>query len=127
MRDWSMPPGCSDHFAPDYDPWYPERPMPEVDDAVLDEIFQERERQRQLGHGGDTEEFDRGNTRNDWCAYIMAYAGRAAEKVFRNKRENCDFRSNMVKVAALAMAAIQAEDKGYTDASVKQEKIDGQA
>jgi len=28
-------------------------------------------------------------------------------------RENCDFRENMVKVAALAVAAIEAHDKGW--------------
>ncbi|MAT51427.1 MAG: hypothetical protein CMK32_09625 [Porticoccaceae bacterium] len=60
---------------------------------------------------------------NDWVAYITAYAGRAAEKVYRNQRESelngkdsCDkkrFRENMVKVAALALAAIEAHENGY--------------
>ncbi len=40
-------------------------------------------------------------------------AGSAAEKVFRNEREGEAFRDNMVKVAALALAAIEAHDAGY--------------
>lgn len=81
--------------------------------SVLDEVHQERKRQQALAHGGDTEAFDRGNSRNDWVSYINAYSGRAADKVFRNKRQDEQFRANMVKVAALAVAAIEAHDKGY--------------
>ncbi|HUU93215.1 MAG TPA: hypothetical protein VM238_18630 [Phycisphaerae bacterium] len=81
--------------------------------TILEEVVAERNRQRELKHGGDTDAFDRGNSRNDWLAYIMAYAGRAAAKVFRNEREGCQFRENMIKVAALAIAAIEAHDKGY--------------
>lgn len=80
---------------------------------ILDEINQERERQVSLAHGGDTEAFDRSNTRNDWIAFINAYTGRAADKVFRNIRESQTFRGNMIKVAALALAAIESRDKGY--------------
>lgn len=81
--------------------------------GVLDEVYAERRRQQELAHGGDTEEFDKGNSRNDWIAYINAYTGRAAEKVFRNQRENQTFRENMIKAAALAVAAIEAHDKGF--------------
>jgi hypothetical protein len=80
---------------------------------VLLEIGTERDRQKTLAHGGDTEEFDRGNSQNDWVAYITAYAGRASEKVARNEKHGEDFRKNMVKVGALAVAAIEAYDKGY--------------
>ena len=79
-------------------------------DRVLEEIGDERRRQKSLAHGGDTDQFDRTNSENDWVAYICAYAGRASRKVARNERERQDFRSNMIKVAALAVAAIEAFD-----------------
>ena len=82
-------------------------------ERVLLDIVAERKRQISLSHGGDTDEFDKGNSRNDWIAYLNAYSGRAAQKVFRNEKEGQDFRMNMVKVAALAVAAIEAHDKGY--------------
>lgn len=82
-------------------------------DGILQQVKVERERQKSLEFAEDTESFDRTNSMNDWVAYLVAYAGRAAEKVFRNKREGQDFRSNMVKTAALAVAAIEAYDKGY--------------
>ena len=44
---------------------------------------------------------------------IAAYVGRAADKVARNEKEGQTFRANMVKVAALALAAIEAHDSGY--------------
>lgn len=67
----------------------------------------------ELARIGDMTEFDRNNTRNDWISYINAYTGRAAEKVFRNQKEEQDFRRNMVKAAGLAISAIVAHDKGY--------------
>lgn len=82
-------------------------------EEVLRELLDERIRQLNLGHGGDTEEFDRGNSRNDWIAYVNAYIGRASEKVSRNEREGQQFRENMIKAAALCVAAIEAHDKGY--------------
>lgn len=82
-------------------------------DKVIADIIAERNRQRELANGGDTDEFDRGNSRNDWIAYINAYTGRAAEKVFRNYREKQGFRENMVKEAAIAVAAIEAFDNNY--------------
>ena len=91
--------------------------MPDSDatymDAVLDSIRSERCRQVQLAHGGDTDTFDRSNSRNDWIAYVNAYIGRAADKCFRNQKEDQCFRTNMVKAAALCVAAIEAHDKGY--------------
>lgn len=85
----------------------------ELRDRVMEMIHEERERQISLNHGGDTEEFDRGNTRNDWIAYVTAYIGRAAEKCFRNEKENQDFVVNMTKAAALCVAAIESHYKGY--------------
>lgn len=81
--------------------------------AVIDDVVAERQRQIQLAHGGNTDTFDKPNSKNDWVAYIVAYAGRAADKVFRNERENQTFRENMLKVAALAVAAMEAHDKRW--------------
>ncbi len=80
---------------------------------VFQDIQNERERQIAKAHGGDTNAFDQGLTRNDWVALIAAYNGRASDKVFRNKHDGQDFRENMIKVASLAVAAIEAHDKGW--------------
>jgi hypothetical protein len=79
---------------------------------IVGEVIHERERQIAVD-GANTGAMDKTNTRNDWIAYINAYTGRAAEKVFRNERERQTFRENMVKAAALCLAAIEAHDKGY--------------
>ena len=79
---------------------------------VLEEVLNERLRQKDLAHGGNTEEFDQQNTRNDWIAYITAYAGRGADKMTAPRGPQ-EFRRNMVKVAALAVAAIEAVEKNY--------------
>jgi len=84
-----------------------------VSNTVIADIRSERKRQKTLALGEDTDAFDRSNSQNDWVAHITAYVGRAASKVHRNQRETCLFRSHMVKVAALAMAAIESYDKGY--------------
>ncbi len=80
---------------------------------ILMEITKERQRQKDLAHGGDTEAFDKANSRNDWVSYITAYAGRAADKCSRNDHHSCNFRDMMKKVAALAIAAIEAHDKEW--------------
>jgi hypothetical protein len=85
----------------------------QITQTVLDDVFAEMDRQQALAFGGDTETFDKTNTKNDWVGYIVAYAGRAVDKCFRNQREGQSFRENMVKTAALAIAAIRAYDKGY--------------
>ena len=79
---------------------------------VLREVHAERERQWQLDYGVDIEEFDRNCSRNDWVAFVSTYIGRASN-AFRNQREGQDFRENMIKAAALCVAAIEAYDKGY--------------
>lgn len=83
---------------------------------IFKEIKEERERQvdcfKQLL---DLEEFDKQNSSNDWIAYIVAYTGRAARKVYRNDREHQYFRENIIKVAALCVAALEAYDKGYLE------------
>lgn len=51
-------------------------------------------------------EFDEKNTQNDWVSYITSYAGRAIG--FDAPPEQ--FRKDMIKVAALAIAAIETHD-----------------
>ena len=83
-------------------------------EGILDEILAERTRQiKACKHGGDTNKFDKGNSRNDWIAYVNAYIGRAAQKVSRNECEGQQFRENMLKAAALCMAAIEAHDQKW--------------
>lgn len=83
-------------------------------DAILKEVLEERIRQiEKCRHDGDTDEFDKSNTRNDWICYITGYASRVADKLFINKKDSPDFRTNMKKVAALAIAAIEAHDQGW--------------
>jgi hypothetical protein len=72
------------------------------------EIKREREYQKT-----QFTEFDKTNSKNDWVSYITAYAGRAADKVKRNETEGQKFRDNMVKVGALAQAAVEAYDAGF--------------
>lgn len=79
-----------------------------MSETVLDLIKQEYDRQRQIGNSND----DASNTKNDWIGAISAYVGRAADKVHRNNREGQTFRENLVKVAALAISALEAHDRG---------------
>lgn len=81
---------------------------------VLGEIAEERTRQKSWG----ADDFDKSNSRNDWIAYITSYAGDAAAKVRKkellsDEEEARRFRQNMLKVATLAIAAVEAQDKGY--------------
>jgi hypothetical protein len=80
--------------------------------AIIQEITEERQRQKDLDFGGNTDTFDTTNSQGDWVSFICAYAGRAPVRVYRNKREGQSFRACMVKVAALAVAAIEAYDAG---------------
>lgn len=77
--------------------------------AALEDVIQER--QKQLKNGMD--DFDKVNTKSDWISYVNAYTNRAASKVFIDKKDNQNFRKNMIKVAALALAAAEAYDKGW--------------
>lgn len=78
-------------------------------EKVIEDVIEERMRQKTTGNA----DIDSSNTRNDWIAFINAYIGRSAARCFRNKREGQEFRANMVKAAALCVAAIEAHDKGY--------------
>ncbi len=60
---------------------------------------------------GWTYEFDDSNTANDWLAYINIYLGRAVQTSAAGVDHHEQFRDNMVKVATLACAAIEAVDR----------------
>lgn len=70
---------------------------------VYDEIKEEREYQ-DIKWGT---EFDNKNTLNDWCSYIVNYLGRAVT-MFNNPK---DQRLALIKVAALAVAALESFDR----------------
>ena len=78
---------------------------------IIQEIAEERQRQKDVVVPNDN--FDAANSQGDWVSFITAYAGRASNRVFRNKREGQSFRACMVKVAATAIAAIEAHDAGH--------------
>lgn len=68
---------------------------------IFDDIDSERDRQDKLWGP----EFDAKNTTNDWIAYINVYLGKAVTNPFDERI----FRANILKVAALAAAALEQE------------------
>jgi hypothetical protein len=70
---------------------------------IFEEIYVEREYQ----DGKWGKEFDDKNTLNDWLTYIGIYGSYAA-KMRISKEEQ---RNNMLKVAALAVAALETFDR----------------
>ena len=56
-------------------------------------------------------EFDDKNTANDWASYLMIYAGRAVEMDRTRLFNPIRFRTDMLKVAGLAISAIQTLDR----------------
>lgn len=77
-------------------------------ESVIAEVAAEREAQKKH----EVSKYDKTNTINDYVAYITAYAGRAAEKCPRNLREvKGSPRDMFIKVAALAVAAVEAFDR----------------
>jgi len=71
------------------------------------EIFKQIEKEREYQDCKWGEEFDNKNTLNDWGAYIGVYLGRATDMSASKEAQ----RSNMVKVAALSVAALEAFDR----------------
>jgi hypothetical protein len=71
--------------------------------TLLEEIRQERVYQD--GRWGVV--FDDKNTLNDWLTYMMIYGGQAA----RMDSAPSEQRKNLVKVAALAVAALESFDR----------------
>lgn len=72
-------------------------------EKILEDIRKERE--YQIGRWGN--DFDDKNTANDWVTYITMYASAGA----RMDASSAKFRTAMVKVATLAVAALEAIDR----------------
>lgn len=71
-------------------------------------IQAEIDRQKALPNSAEIAAQEAANTVNDHIATAVAYLGRASPTVLRNKREGCDVRENLVKAAAVLVAAIAA-------------------
>jgi hypothetical protein len=71
------------------------------------QIFEQIEAERKYQDGKWGDEFDKKNTLNDWVTYINIYAGQAA-KMGNSKEEQ---RTQMLKVATLAVAALERFDE----------------
>ena len=78
-------------------------------ESILKEIDRERDRQDKMWGGAD---HDDTHTHHDWAAFITAYVGQA---VFNPgggwKFDRRYFRSSMIKIAALAVAAAEWCDR----------------
>jgi hypothetical protein len=72
---------------------------------IFELIYDERVRQTKIGN----DQWDDINSRNDFIAYMTAYLGHAAQKVYRKEREGCEYRDNLIKVAALVVAALEQD------------------
>ena len=70
-------------------------------------IYKEIDEEREYQDNKWGTENDNKNTPNDWIAYITAYNGKA----YRYPSDKDNFRKCMIKVAALAIAAIEACDR----------------
>lgn len=77
----------------------------------MDNIFEDIRTEVLRAQANLPEGFDESNSRNDWIAYVIAYLGRASQKVFRNEKEEQDYRENLVKAAGLIISALLAENK----------------
>lgn len=82
--------------------------MPSARQAVLNAIALERG--RQVEKWGDS--FDDANTDQDWAAFIMHYTAIGTTSRL-GAAAGIPFRDAMVKVAALAAAAVEAHDRKH--------------
>ena len=84
-------------------PRFPKRTPPNnFTGAILDEVAKERWRQLQLW-GEQFHEPDR------WLAILMEEVGETAQA--QNEQKRAEYRKEMIQVAAVAVAAIEALDK----------------
>lgn len=74
-------------------------------------IQAEIDRQKALPNSAEILAQESANTTNDHIATAIAYLGRASPTVFRNKREGCDVTENLVKAAAVLVAAISSAQR----------------
>lgn len=72
----------------------------------MDNVLKEIENEVKSALSKLPEGFEDQNTQNDYIAYVNAYIGRAAQGVFRNEREDLEYREMMIKAAAICVSAI---------------------
>lgn len=79
-------------------------------ESIIQEIFAERD--HQIAKWGNTAD-DTKNRPNDWAAYIAHHSTRWFDGTFAPYRSPTvvAFRKEMIKVATLAMAAIESLDR----------------
>lgn len=77
--------------------------------TAFDLIQAEIDRQKTLPNAADIAAQEARNSLNDRVATALAYLGRVPQTVVRNTRESCDPVENLVKAAAVIVAAIEAE------------------
>lgn len=87
----------------------PPEPHEDPSIAIMEAIGEEVSRQHKAAFNGNTANHDQTNSENDFIAIVLAYLGRASRKVFRNDREACGYRENMIKAAATIVSALCAE------------------
>ena len=72
--------------------------------TLMGEVIEERQRQRDQWN----QQHDREHTGAEWAALLTIYVGKVAASEFgRGPKE---YRRRLIQVAAVAMAAIEAED-----------------
>lgn len=77
-------------------------------------VEEERNRQKALSHGGDTDDFDKTLSANDFLSLANSYLGRATQKSFRNKRENQSYQDNIIKAITLLYASLENQETSLT-------------
>ena len=76
-------------------------------DRILEEIRRERDRQDEKYGGPD---HDDNHYPGDWCLILSKYLGRASAETI-DAEPAAAFRDNMIKIAAVAIAATQSLDR----------------
>lgn len=77
--------------------------------TAFDLIQAEIDRQKTLPNAAEIAAREASNTLDNRIAVAIGYIGRATPTLFRNTREGCDPVENLVKAAAVIVAAIEAE------------------
>jgi hypothetical protein len=85
-------------------------------EKILEEIKAEREHQDHVWGGPD---HDDNHHPYDWVVFIINYLGQSLSPIINKERDKKNnyriYRYNMIKVAALSVAAIEAIDRMLED------------
>ena len=93
--------------------------MSSAQQKVITDILAER--QKSIDAGLDKNDIV--SQGNDWIAYTLAYLGRASEGVYRNQKEQQDYRANLVKAGGLIVSALVAYDRAQERKSAIPETV----